>query len=105
MQRPSEEKLWQMPQETLLPNPLPTPDLSTPLEVQATSYFALSVSIFNFSNKSNFSPPLSEILTQTNVLVKKNLCRNMMRKNLKISLKKGWFLGLKNPRFGGFWGG
>lgn len=48
-QRPSAAKEWQIPQERVLPIPDPSPCLFTPLEVQATSYFAASDKIFSFS--------------------------------------------------------
>ena len=48
MQRPSAEKLWQIPQLTALPKAPLTPSRCTPLEVQATSYFAASDRISSF---------------------------------------------------------
>ncbi len=45
---PSAEKVWHIPQATELPRLPLTPFLSTPLEVQATSYLAASESISNF---------------------------------------------------------
>ena len=48
MQRPSDEKLWQIPASFVLPIPVPSPPRSMPLDVQATSYFAASVSISSF---------------------------------------------------------
>ncbi len=46
---PSAEKLWQIPERSQFPMPVPSPFLAVPLEVQATSYFAASVRIFSFS--------------------------------------------------------
>ena len=54
IQRPSSEKLWQMPQPDALPIP---PDLfgrEVPLDAQDTSYFADSVSIFNLFRIASF---------------------------------------------------
>ena len=51
IQRPSAEKLWQIPAAILFPTPRPPFFLSVPLEVHATSYFAASDKIFNFSCK------------------------------------------------------
>ena len=62
MQRPSPAKLWQIPQAAALPICPFCAFLSTPLEVQATSYFAASVNIFNFSNRSIASPPKRPIV-------------------------------------------
>ena len=45
---PSAEKVWQIPHAREFPIPLPLPLRSTPLEVQATSYFAASVSMASF---------------------------------------------------------
>ena len=53
-QRPSAEKVWQIPAATELPMPVPFPLRSTPLEVQATSYFAASESMASFSAKDIF---------------------------------------------------
>ena len=47
MQRPSVEKLWQMPAIVVLPR-LPAVRCD-PLDVQAASYFAASVSTASFS--------------------------------------------------------
>ena len=52
MQRPSAEKLWQMPQAIELPIVPFAARRSTPLDVQATSYLAASVSIVSFSMTS-----------------------------------------------------
>lgn len=49
MHLPSAEKLWQIPAFTQFPMPVPSFLLSVPLEVQATSYFAASDKISNFS--------------------------------------------------------
>ena len=49
MQRPSEEKLWQIPEETAFPRYPFFPRRLEPLDVQATSYLAASARIFNFS--------------------------------------------------------
>ena len=59
MQRPSAEKVWQMPQSTVLPMPIPT-GLWFPAteEVQATSYLAESVKMASFSIKSIKTAPL-----------------------------------------------
>ena len=46
---PSVEKLWQIPHCVQFPIPEPSPFLFVPLEVHATSYFAASDKIFNFS--------------------------------------------------------
>ena len=45
---PSPLKVWHIPEATLLPSIPPFPFLSTPLEVQATSYLAASDSISSF---------------------------------------------------------
>ena len=45
---PSLLKVWHIPEATLLPSNPPFPFLSTPLEVQATSYLAASDSISSF---------------------------------------------------------
>ena len=47
-QRPSAEKAWQMPGALALPMLPALPCRSTPLEVQATSYLALSAKIVSF---------------------------------------------------------
>ena len=52
MQRPSPAKEWQMPQDTAEPICPFCAFRSTPLEVQATSYFAASERILSLSNKS-----------------------------------------------------
>ena len=49
MHLPSPVKAWQIPLACALPIPLPSPPLCTPLEVQATSYFAASDKIVSFS--------------------------------------------------------
>ena len=51
IQRPSAEKVWQIPGAMELPMPWPFPLRSTPLEVQATSYLAASERMVSFSNK------------------------------------------------------
>ena len=58
MQRPSAEKLWQIPGAQALPSIPFTPAREDPLEVQATSYFAESVRIRSLSISSIpvFSP-------------------------------------------------
>ena len=53
MHLPSAAKLWHIPQEAAFPMPSILPPLSTPLDVQAASYFALSPSILSFSKSSN----------------------------------------------------
>lgn len=53
--RPSAAKLWQIPASEVFPRLPAFPLLCTPLEVQATSYFAASVKIFNFSCMLKFS--------------------------------------------------
>ena len=55
IQRPSAEKVWQIPGAMELPMPWPFPLRSTPLEVQATSYLAASERRVSFSNKDMFS--------------------------------------------------
>jgi hypothetical protein len=45
IQRPSPEKLWQIPMETALPVAFDLPFLFTPEDVQATSYLAASARI------------------------------------------------------------
>ena len=64
MHRPSAEKLWQIPQAIALPiPPFSEAPRSTPLEVQATSYFAESDSIFSFSSVCMpISPYLSAVM-------------------------------------------
>ncbi len=49
IQRPSEAKLWHRPAFTVFPIPCPSFFREEPLELQDTSYFAASASIFNFS--------------------------------------------------------
>ena len=49
MHLPSAAKLWQIPQADALPVVPRFPLLSTPLDVQATSYFAASAKISSFS--------------------------------------------------------
>lgn len=49
-QRPSAAKLWQMPQESVFPMPVPSPPRSTPLEVQATSYLAAADRMVSLSS-------------------------------------------------------
>ena len=58
MHLPSAEKLWQIPAIFVFPIPFPLPLLSTPLLVQATSYFAASVKIRSFSITVS-CPPLT----------------------------------------------
>ena len=55
IQRPSAEKVWQIPGAMELPMPWPFPLRSTPLEVQATSYLAASERMVSFSIKDMFS--------------------------------------------------
>ena len=52
MHRPSAEKLWQMPAATVVPSAPGFAPRSEPLDVHATSYFALSVRISSFFIKS-----------------------------------------------------
>lgn len=47
-QRPSAEKEWQMPQESVFPMPEPSPCRVMPLEVHATSYLAAADRIVSF---------------------------------------------------------
>jgi hypothetical protein len=58
-QRPSAAKVWQIPQAAALPICPFAPLRSTPLEVQATSYLALSASISSFFVVSTARPPES----------------------------------------------
>ena len=48
---PAAEKLWHIPDLLQFPIPVPSPFLSTPLEVHATSYFAASERILSLSYK------------------------------------------------------
>ena len=56
MQRPSAEKLWQMPAMAAVPIMPGLGPRSTPLEVQATSYLAESVRICSLSMSSKAGP-------------------------------------------------
>ena len=49
MHLPSAEKLWHIPDFLQFPIPVPSPCLSTPLDVQATSYLAASLKICSLS--------------------------------------------------------
>lgn len=51
-QRPSAEKVWQQPVMEVLPMVPERPARSSPLEVQAASYFAASARIFSLSSSS-----------------------------------------------------
>ena len=56
MQRPSAEKLWQMPAARVLPILPFCASRSMPEDVQATSYFAASASISSLSATSIVAP-------------------------------------------------
>ena len=66
MQRPSAAKLWQMPQAVEFPMPPGEGERSTPLEVQAASYFAASERIVSFSIKSIWIASYSNIYSYHN---------------------------------------
>ena len=62
-QRPSDEKLWQMPQDSVLPKDPFFPLRLELLEVHATSYFAASAKIFSFSCKDKSCVVISMIIS------------------------------------------
>lgn len=97
MHLPSAEKLWQIPASEVFPMLPAFPFLLTPLDVQATSYLAASVSIFNFSCTLKFScinmisPPRTYVCSDS---ITQNSDKRNRKKNICSFLLAGELLGM-----------